>query len=168
MWNYVTLAPFDGFFNLNCILNDVFTDNFSLHLFQHFLENCSTFLIKKLKFLYISLYTILFKFHLHDVKILTKWFMRTDRKINFAVCLPLNSTCYHCKCWHWKSRISHYVIWYVFVFGPHAGEIWIKSFGPKCTEFWVFWQKTRILKLFLTKRWRHVTRCVCGWNVFWW
>ena len=27
------------------------------------------------------------------------------------------------------------------VFGPHAGRIWTKSYGPNYTEFWAFWQK---------------------------
>ena len=32
-----------------------------------------------------------------------------------------------------------YIIWNVF--GPHAGEIWIKSYGTKYSKFWAFWQK---------------------------
>ena len=45
----------------------------------------------------------------------------------------------YCWCWHWKSKVSPYIIWYVF--GPHAGEIWTKSYGPKYTKFWAFWPK---------------------------
>ena len=34
--------------------------------------------------------------------------------------------CYRCKCWHWKSKVSSYIIWYVF--GLYAGKIWIKLY----------------------------------------
>ena len=49
-----------------------------------------------------------------------------------------------CKCWHRKSKVSPYIIWYVF--GPLAGEVLPKSYSPKCTKFWVFWQKTDFKK----------------------
>ena len=44
-----------------------------------------------------------------------------------------NLSCYHYWCWHRKSKISPYTIWYVF--GPHAGEIWTNSYDKKCTKF---------------------------------
>ena len=57
--------------------------------------------------------------------------------------------CYRYKCWHWKSRVSPYIIWSVP--GPHAGEILCKPYCPKCTKFWAFWQKSSFLKPFSTK-----------------
>ena len=33
------------------------------------------------------------------------------------------------------------IIWQVGLFGPHAGEIWTKSYGPNHTKFCAFWQK---------------------------
>ena len=32
------------------------------------------------------------------------------------------------------------------MFVPHACEIWTKSYGPKFTNFWAFWQKIGFLK----------------------
>ena len=46
---------------------------------------------------------------------------------------------YHRWCWHWKSKFSPYIIWWVF--GPNAGEIWKKSYGLSYSKFWAFWQK---------------------------
>ena len=46
---------------------------------------------------------------------------------------------YHCWRWHWKSKISPHIIWQVF--GPHAGEIWTKSYGSNHTKFCVYGQK---------------------------
>ena len=40
-----------------------------------------------------------------------------------------------------KSKVAPYIIWKVF--GPHAGEIWTKSYGPNYTKFWAFWQKKK-------------------------
>ena len=46
---------------------------------------------------------------------------------------------YHCWCWHCKSYVSAYIIWWVF--GPHAGDIWTKSCGPNHTNFCAFYKK---------------------------
>ena len=71
----------------------------------------------------------------------------------------INFPCYRCKCWHWTSKVSPYIIWYILV--QRAGEIWTKWYGPKYTKtVWVFWQKHEFLKPFLTKRWRHFARCL--------
>ena len=65
-----------------------------------------------------------------------------DRKTNFCSKFAIKTLpCYHCKCWHWKSKVSPYSIWYIF--GPHAGEIWTKLNGPKCTKLW---QKNEFFK----------------------
>ena len=61
-------------------------------------------------------------------------------KINFFSKSAIKTcTSYRYKCWHWKSIVCLHIIWYVL--GPHANDIWTKSYCPKCTIFWVFWQK---------------------------
>ena len=53
--------------------------------------------------------------------------------------------CYRRKCWHWKYLSMHYLIriW------THAGQVWSKSHGSKCTKFCVFFTKTEFfLKTF--------------------
>ena len=57
--------------------------------------------------------------------------------------------CYRCKCWHLNSKVSLYIIWYVF--GPHTGEIWTKSYGPKCTKLRGFGQNPKFFKTILDK-----------------
>ena len=41
-----------------------------------------------------------------------------------------------------KSNVSPYIIW--LVFGPHAGEIWTKLYGPNHANFCAFWQKKMV------------------------
>ena len=83
----------------------------------------------------------------------------------FAIHLPLKlfrATVAICKCWHWKSEASPYMIWYVF--GLHAAEIWTKSYSLKCTKF-KLWEKNRVvLKPILTKHCHHFVRRFCGWS----
>ena len=67
--------------------------------------------------------------------------------------------CYHCWYWHWKSKVSSYIIWQVY--GPHAGEIWTKSYGPNHTKLCAFWQKW--LTIF-NKVLSHFGRRFCDWN----
>ena len=47
--------------------------------------------------------------------------------------------CYHCWCWHWKFKVSPYIIWQVF--GPHAGVIWKKIVWSETHKICAFWQK---------------------------
>ena len=62
--------------------------------------------------------------------------------------------CYRCKCWYRKSKVSPFIIWYVL--GPHAGEIWTKTYCPKCTKFWAFDKKNWVfLNHFRRKGWCH-------------
>ena len=65
-------------------------------------------------------------------------YSKCTAKIDFSIgylCWALP----YCWCWHWKSEVSPHIVWWVF--GPHAGEIWTKAYGPKYTKFWAFWQK---------------------------
>ena len=45
-------------------------------------------------------------------------------KLIFRLCV----LCYHCWCWHSKSKASPHFILKVHVFGPPAGGIWTKSY----------------------------------------
>ena len=74
-----------------------------------------------------------------------------DRKIIFCCKSDIKTfQSYCCKCWHWKSTVSAYIVWYVF--GAHTGEIWTKSYGPIYTKFWFFfWRKPDFLKTIFDK-----------------
>ena len=92
-----------------------------------------------------------------------------DRKINFCSKFAIkNFPCYRCKCWYWNV-FPYIIIWYAFE--PHAGEIWTKSYGPKWTNIWAFWQKKKQVKTktnkkqnILTMCWRHFERRLCSSN----
>ena len=68
--------------------------------------------------------------------------------------------------WHRESKVSSYIICHVF--GSHAGQLWIKSYGQKCIKFIAFLKKkkkkTSFSKPFLTYCWRHSARRFCSWN----
>ena len=74
--------------------------------------------------------------------------------------------CVHCKCWHWKSKICPYIIWYVF------GHMLVK-FEQNCMvrniqNFELFNRKPGLFKAFFwTKLWRHLWWCFCSWNNCW-
>ena len=91
----------------------------------------------------------------------------SHRKINFCTEFAIKTLpCYHCKYWQRKSKISSYIIWYLF--GLHAGEIWSKSYGLKCTNCGACWQKTGFLKIVFDKCWRNFARRFCTLNNFEW
>ena len=70
-----------------------------------------------------------------------------NRKIHFCNKFAIKTLpCYRCKYWHRKSKVSPYIIWYIFAL--HADVIWSKS--QKCTKCADFWQKNELLKTFLT------------------
>ena len=80
--------------------------------------------------------------------------VRSETQFFFQKFAMKTFRCYRWKCWHWKTKVSQYIIWYVL--GPHAGEIWTKSYCPKCTKFLAFWQKIEFFSNHLRqKRWRH-------------
>ena len=64
---------------------------------------------------------------------------KINGKFTAKLIFRLDISCYHCWCWHWKSKVSPYNIWQVF--GPYAGEILTKSYGPNHTKFCAFWQE---------------------------
>ena len=75
---------------------------------------------------------------------------KLNRKLNFCGKFAIKTfLCYRCKYWHWNSKVSPYIIWYVL--GSHASEIWTKSYCLKCTKFWVFWQKIEAFKTIYDK-----------------
>ena len=77
-----------------------------------------------------------------------------DRKTNFCNKFAIKTLlCYRCKYCHQKSKVSPYIIWYVFEL--HADKIWGKSHGPKCTKYGAFWQETEFLKTIFDKCWHH-------------
>ena len=58
----------------------------------------------------------------------------SDQKINVCSKFAIK-TCprYHCKCWHWKSKVSAYII-YTYLY-----HVLVKLlYNPKYTKFWAF------------------------------
>ena len=41
----------------------------------------------------------------------------------------------------WIHYLNTFVHYLNTLFGTHTGEIWTKSYGPKCKKSWAFWQK---------------------------
>ena len=71
--------------------------------------------------------------------------------MNFCNKFGVKNLLYHrWKDLHWKSKVSLYIIWYVF--GLRAGEIWTKSYGQKYKKFCLFWQKTGFFKSYFWQR----------------
>ena len=100
---------------------------------------------------------IVFRFHQHVVQILIKIYLERLSTFNVSVSNgdikhPIGKSIFSSytfpsnryKCWHWRSKVSPYNILYVF--WQHTGEIWTKSYCPKYSKFWAFWQKTDFLK----------------------
>ena len=53
-----------------------------------------------------------------------------------------------------ENEIYRFIIWYIEIFGLHAGDIWKKSYGLNYTKLWSFWQK---LVNHLWKSWDYYT-----------
>ena len=67
------------------------------------------------------------------------------QKINFCSKFAIKTLpCYCCKFWHWKSKVSPYIIWYVF--GTLDDKIWTKLYCPKCITFWALWQQNWVFQ----------------------
>ena len=79
---------------------------------------------------------------------------RFNGKFTAKIDFPI--LCDHYWRWHWKSKFSSQI------FGPHAGEIWTKSYGTKYTKCWAFWEKNGWPRL--RKCWRHFWTRFCDIN----
>ena len=88
-----------------------------------------------------------------DFQYQRQWWLHKmpDLKINLCSKYAIKTLlCHRCTCWHLKSEVSPNIIWNIF--GSHTGEIWIKSYGPKCIEFLAYRQKSEILKSIFEKK----------------
>ena len=55
-----------------------------------------------------------------------------------------------CKGLNWKSKVSLYIMWYMF--GLRAGEIWAKSYGQKLLEILTFLAENLFFKAIFDKK----------------
>ena len=150
--------------NTSALKNIVYVTATSSKWRQPFLKNGYPFDAKKLKILYISYHTVLFKFHQHVVQILIKLY--TERLSTF---ISVSNGSIKCPIGKWIFAVNleleffsatvanadigrleclQNIIWYVFE--PHAGKIWT-TYGPKCTKLWYFWQKLESFKTIFDK-----------------
>ena len=124
---------------------------------QHFVKN-DHFFVEKLKILFSSDHTILFKFNQHVVQILSNnvWrdFLTSNVTIsNGNIKCPIGKSSfsrkfavktlprYRCQCWNCKFKNFPYIPLKMFV--PYASKIWTKSYGLNYTKFWAFWPKKK-------------------------